>query len=78
MKRNLINSLVELSNIEVTMSIDQFKLYRSGSLSLLEIKIVNNLEDEIGWIFTNEKQLYKYIVICIAFLLTTTDRKSVV
>lgn len=73
MKRKLINGLVELSNIEVTMSIEQFKLYRNGSLSLLEIKIVNDLEEEIGWIFTNEKQLYKYIAICIAFLLTTTS-----
>lgn len=73
MKRNLINGLVELSNTEVTMSIEQFKLYRNGSLSLLEIKIINDLEEEIGWIVTNEKQLYKHIVICIAFLLTTTS-----
>lgn len=72
MKRNLINGLVKLSNIEVVMNIEQFKIYRNGELNLLEIKMINELDTEIGIIRDNNKKLYKYLVVALAFVLTVS------
>lgn len=70
MKKNLINRLIELSNIEVSMSMDQFKMYKNGEVNLFEIKMINELDAEIGVMRYNNKKLYKYLVVGLAFALT--------
>ena len=70
MKANFINRLIEFSNLEVTMNYNQYRSYRSNNINLLEIKMENKLDEEIGFIFRNDKKLYKLIVIAIAFAMT--------
>lgn len=63
MKRNLINCLVEKSNIEVGMTFEQYKSYRNGDLNLAEIKMINDLDFEIGRLNPNT---YKFLTIILA------------
>ncbi len=63
MKRNLINCLVEKSNIEVSMSFEQYRSYRDGELNLAEIKLINDLDIDLGKLDINS---YRILVIVIA------------
>lgn len=66
MKRNLINCLIEKSNIEVGMTFEQYRAYRNGELNLAEIKMINDLDFEIGRLNPNT---YKCLTITLGILL---------
>jgi len=66
MKRNLINCLIEKSNIEVGMTFEQYRAYRNGELNLAEIKMINDLDFEIGRLNPNT---YKCLTIILGILL---------
>lgn len=67
--RNIANCLMNLSGIEVSMNIEQLRAYRSGELSLMEIKFMNSLEADLSFIEEN-KQIFKILTVSLAFALT--------
>lgn len=69
MKKDFINSLVKLSNIEIPMTFKQYKLYRENKLSLLDIKLINALDEDLGIIENKNKRLYQILAGCMAFML---------
>lgn len=70
MKTNLINSLVSLSNIEVTLTYNQYLAYKNNELSLADIKFINNFDKELGKISENP-YIYKFMIGCCAFILAS-------
>lgn len=77
MKKSLINSLVMISNVEVTMNVEQFRAYRSGELNLLEIKMINDLDEELGWLIENDNKAYRNVVVGLAFTMTALSSSLV-
>lgn len=66
MKRNLINCLVTKSNIEVSMSFEQWRLYENGELNLVQIKMMNDVDFEL---FKLDPIMYRSLVVIISILL---------
>ena len=48
MKKNLIDSLITVSNIKVNFTVEQWKAYSSGLLSLEDVYRINRIDKEIG------------------------------
>ena len=48
MKRNLMDSLIRVANIEVTFTQEQFRGYRNGELTLEDVYKINLVNKEIG------------------------------
>lgn len=69
--RKFANCLVNLSGIEVSMNVEQLRAYRSGELSLAEIKIINEVEKDLNFVFEN-KAILKMVTFGMAFALTIT------
>ena len=72
MKNYLINTLVTATNIEVTFTKEEFKLYRDGKLSLLDVKFLNRFRTELNELLTDEK-FYKIIVSGLAFIMASSS-----
>lgn len=72
MKKKIINSIIYMSNIEVTMNLQQYIAYKNNKLTLADIKFVNSVDKEILNIKNNNKNLYRNIVITLACCLNTT------
>ena len=72
MKTNLINNLVSLSNIEVTLTYNQYLAYKSNKLSLADIKFINSFDKELSDISKNPK-VYRLIVGGCAFIMASTS-----
>ena len=71
MKNYLINTLVTATNMEVTFTKEEFKLYRDGKLSLLDVKFLNRFRTELNELLTNEK-FYKIMVSGLAFIMASS------
>ena len=54
--------------MEVTFTKEEFKLYKDGKLSLLDVKFLNRFRTELNELLTNEK-FYKIIVSGLAFIM---------
>lgn len=72
MKTKLVNSLVSLSNIEVTLTYNQYLAYKNNDLSLVDIKFINHFDKELGVISKNP-QIYKFIVGGCAFIMASSS-----
>ena len=68
MENYLINTLITATNIEVTFTKEEFKLYKDGKLSLLDVKFLNRFRTELNELLTNEK-FYKIMVSGLAFIM---------
>ena len=71
MENYLINTLITATNIEVTFTKEEFKLYKDGKLSLLDVKFLNRFRTELNELLTNEK-FYKIMVSGLAFIMASS------
>ena len=72
--RKIGNCLMELSGVEVKMNKDQLRAYRSGDLSLVEIKLFNEIEEDLEVIKENER-FFKMLTFGLAFGLAFATSK---
>lgn len=77
MKTKLVNTLITISNIEVTMTLEQYNAYKKGYISLGDIKAINSVNSELGNIKKNNSELYKRIILLTAFLLSSIQESIV-
>ena len=71
MENYLINTLITATNIEVTFTKEEFKLYKDGKLSLLDVKFLNRFRTELNELLTNEK-FDKIMVSGLAFIMASS------
>lgn len=69
MKNYLINTLVSASNIQVSFTKEELRLYRNGTLNLLDIKFLNKFRTELSELLKN-KDFYRLMVCGMAFIMT--------
>ena len=75
MKNNLINSLVELSNVQITFNREQWLLYKDNELNLLQITIGNSLKFNCD-LFLYRKYLRFSVALAIAFFMSTVEANA--
>lgn len=68
LKNYLINTLVSASNIQVSFTKEELRLYRNGTLNLLDIKFLNKLRTELGELLKS-KDFYRLMVSGLAFIM---------
>lgn len=77
MKKNFVNSLVELSNVQVVMNREQFLMYKHGGMSLAEIKFIGEVEESLFNRIETDKIFKNNIILGMACLLTALNTNIV-
>lgn len=72
MKNYLINTLVTATNMEISFTREEFKLYKDGKLSLLDIKFLNSFRTELNELLT-DKNFYRIMVSGLAFVMASSS-----
>ena len=76
MKNYLINTIISSSNIEVSFSREEYRLYKEGKINLLDVKILNKLRTDFRELLCN-KDFYRFMVSGMAFIMAFSSSATV-